>query len=712
MNVSPQRSAAFDHILQQRDWLVAAVYFQPNDIDPERLLFELKRMKALGFNAVRFFHALPTETAPGVFDFSRADLWMEAARRAEIRVILHLEWFEVSNGLLAREGLERETFEHLHGGDPRFAAVLDAHYRPILERYRTHPAMYIWGILGEPDVGPSKLEPKDRARFGEWLAAKYGSLHALDAAWNVYPDRGRTIVPSFEEAWHALAGLYSEEKISGVNRAMINYGAARDFIEFATDHSFIRAEVLLRLIRGIDPAHPVAIGAHQLFASQPLLRWNIPRWAKMGDLFTTSIHLSWHFELVRGEVDRPVYMQARLTRDADKTGWTSCYETTGGPVQYSGGYGNAMTPGLMRRLMLSYLAAGNVNIGFWTWNPRPGGWEAGEYGLIDLAGALTPWAEEAGRVTRAMQQHHEELWDADDGAEVGILSSWDTDTLLCLEPPRHDLDGLRDHSRGTPLQAQRSRIGASRALINAHIPFHFLTTDELGTPQAERYRVIYAPHLRTIDEALLDRLLLFVEQGGRLIADVPFGFNDPWGKLLKTGAGSKIDQLFGGWSTAIHDTRTQPRRLGRAEIHGFYAGLAVSDARVLATWEDGEAAVLEKTFGEQGGSAVLIGCDLSRQCLQPGNIETERLLADLVGIGRREGWRSSAPLAWRRRCAKADHYFLVNDGPRAPAWIDCFDAEYTAGTDVLTGESIPLEGTMRCEMPSDSACWLRFERKS
>ncbi len=166
---------------------------------------------------------------------------------------------------------------------------------------------------------------------------------------------------------------------------------------------------MLDLIREIDPAHAIAIGAHQLFANQPLLRWDIPKWAKLGDLFTSSIHLSWHFELVDGEVDRPVYMQARLTRDADKQGWTSCYETTGGPVQYSGGFGNAMTPGLMRRLMLSYLAAGNQNIAFWTWNPRPGGWEGGEYGMIDLAGDLTPWAEEAGLVTKAMHRWHDEL---------------------------------------------------------------------------------------------------------------------------------------------------------------------------------------------------------------------------------------------------------------------------------------------------------------
>ena len=701
--------------MQDRDYLVGAVYFQPNDIDPDHLLFEFKRMRDLGFNAVRFYHAHPPELSPGQFDFTRPDQWMAAAEKAGIRVIQHLEWFWLSDALLAREGLDRPTFERVHGSDPRYQAVIRAHYTPIIERYREHPALYMWGILGEPEVGPSKLHPDDHANFGQFLADKYGSIEALDHAWNLYPDRGQPIIESFDDAWQQLAGLYSEEKISGVHRAMINYGAARDFMAYATDHSFNRARPLLDLIRKIDPAHAIAIGAHQLFANQPLLRWDIPKWAKLGDLFTTSIHLSWHFELVDGEVDRPVYMQARLTRDADKQGWTSCYETTGGPVQYSGGFGNAMTPGLMRRLMLSYLAAGNQNIAFWTWNPRPGGWEGGEYGMIDLAGDLTPWAEEAGLVTKAMHRWHDELWEADDEAEVGIVTSWDTDAILCLEPPRHDLGGYRDHSSGTPLQAMRSRIGVARALINAQVPFHFVPTEELGTSLAARYRVLYAPHLRSLDEQTLDQLIAFVEQGGRLIADIPFGFTDPWGKLLKTGQDSKLEQLFGGWVSSIHDSRTQPRRLGDVNVSGYFADIKVTEACILARFDDDQPAIIEKVFvGNRGarGSSVLIGSDLSRLCLTPGHVEAEKLIFEMVQSGRQPDWRSSAQLTYRRRCASADHYFILNEGASTSAILNVFDAEYASACDAITDEELLLSPTLAIELPERSGRWIRFEKRT
>ena len=107
---------------------------------------------------------------------------------------------------------------------------------------------------------------------------------------------------------------------------------------------------------------------------------------------------------------------------------------------------------------------------------------------------------------------------------------------------------------------------------------------------------------------------------------------------------------------------------------------------------------------------MLIGCNLSRQCLKPGNDSAERLVIDLVMAGRPPGWRCSAPLAWRRCCEKADHYFLINDGPRTLALIDSFDAKYTGAVNVLTGESLPLGGSTGLDVPAASGCWLRFDK--
>ena len=98
---------------------------------------------------------------------------------------------------------------------------------------------------------------------------------------------------------------------------------------------------------------------YDLFANQASCLWDNTKLGKVADGIGTSVHLSWHFEPVDGEVDRPVYIQARMTRDMAKGKPTACWEATGGPVQFSGGYGNSMSAGLMRRLCMAYLAAGN-----------------------------------------------------------------------------------------------------------------------------------------------------------------------------------------------------------------------------------------------------------------------------------------------------------------------------------------------------------------
>ncbi len=703
MNDSPMQQ----RLRERKAWYLSAVYFQPGDYDPDMLRRELERMRELGLTAVRFHNADPEEVGPGEFDFTRADAWMAAAEAAGIDVIYVPDLTRPSEAYLRSRGVEPDAFavDALDGEAMR--EVLAGWIGPIGSRYADHPSLILWELLGEPDAGDADLSSEaDRRRFGRWLAERYGDIAALDAAWNLYPHAGRRIVDSFDQAWRLVAGFSVEAKISGAHRARVNYGAARDLLRYQADKMLSRTRAAVACLREADANHPIAIGSHQLMVNQPSLRWDTFGWGRLADQHFSSIHLSWHFEPVAGEVDRPVYLQARLTRDAFKGGWTSAYETTGGPVQYSGGYPNAMTPGLMRRLVLSYLAAGNVCAAFWTWNHRPGGWEAGEYGLTSLSGRLTPWAKELGPISEGLRRYVHELWDAQADAPVGVLYDWDTEAILTLEPERHDLAGVGAFGGGTRQQHQRALIGAGRAMVNAHVPFEYVATAELAEGIAARYPVLYAPHLRALSGEVIERLANYVRAGGRLVADVQLAFLDPWGKMHPRGEGSAIEGLMGGWVDAIHDTRTARRRVGDLELEGFFGDLVVTDARVLARFDDGAPAACEHRLGK--GSAVLLAWDAARMCHAPGQPAAERLLVELTTGLHRPRWSCSAPLAFRLRCASADHWLLINDGPARPALLRSHDRTYTAGQDVLTGEQIEVDGTLSVALPAESALWLRM----
>ncbi len=699
---------------ESRAWFVAGVYWQPGDYDRAHMVREMVRMRDLGFTIVRYHSHMPAQTGPGEYDFTRTDDWFEAAAEAGLGVITGLPR-DVQPETLERHGATVEEYAHGHLDTPGVLAALEATLAPFIERYRTHPALWCWHAFGEPRGGSEGLDAEyDRRRFPAWLEAEYGTVEALDAAWNMYPEKGRPIVESFEEVAR-LVDL--GEPRPGQAEALVqagpfgkrNYGANRDLLRYLADKGIVRARAVMATVRRLDPDHPVLTGSHQLFANQPYFRWDTPRWARAGDAFSTSIHLSWHFEPVGGEVDRPVCMQARMTRDYLKGGLTSAYETTGGAVQYSGGYGNAMTPGLMRRLLAAYLAAGNHALGFWTWNHRPGCWEVGEYGMTTLSGRIAAWTHEIGKAARGLRAYHEELWAADDETRVALLQNWDTDAVLLQEPEKVGLDAAPSRAfGGTKMQAVLARIGAARAFLNTHTPFVYLADDEVFEGLAAHYPALYVPHMRAASVELVEALRAYVEAGGRLVVDEEFAYLDPWGKMHPAGEGGPVEQLFGAWIDTRHDARTASVLLGDIEVEGFYGDLVPTEARVVARFDDGRPAISERRLGR--GSAVLVAFDAARMCTRPGQGTVERLIARLVWDEARSGWDSDAPLAFRRRASKADHYWLLNDGPSRPAFLRVYDATYTCGRDLFDGAKVAVNGTMCVELPAESALWLRFER--
>jgi beta-galactosidase len=707
LNDSPMQR----RLREEKRWFAGVVYWKPGDYDAAQLKNEFRRIREMGFNVVRFHSAEPEELEGGGYDFTRTDNWMNAALESGLQVAHPCHPGKPSDRLLARHGITPEAYKASWLDDSASLAVLEEIVAAFVSRYRSHPALFCWGAGGEPGFGGYGLKlDYDQRRFGEWLKEKYGTLEELDHAWALYPEKGKPVVSSFEEAWKYVPDPGDKPGFDDILPfSARKYGPVRDMLRYQTEKTLARAQVLTRLIRKYDSDHPIIIGSHQMLLNQAYFRWDSGQWARIADLHFSSIHLAWHFELVKGEVDRPVYMTARLTRDYFKDGWTSAYETTGGAVQFDG-YGNAITPGLMRRLVLSYLAAGNVNVAFWTWNHRPGGWEAGEYGMTSFSGALTSWAEETGKIVRAMNQYHEELWEARHQVKVGLVQCWDNEAIYLQEAERHDMLGMPGRfANGVKNLPPRAYIGLARALINHKIPYEYVTTQELLEGIALYYPVLYLPHLRAVPQAVMEVLIEYVKRGGRLVADVQVAFENEHGIMHPAGAGGLQERAFGAYIDMIHDTRTNPISLNGFSIDGFYGDLVPTNARVLARFDNGQPAVTETQLGR--GSAVLIGFDAARMCFEPGNTAVEAWLASLSMGNDRLEWECDAPMAFRLSAPGADHYFLLNDGVARAALLKVFDRVYASGEYVIEERPIDLNGTISVDLPARSAVWLRFKIK-
>lgn len=711
---SLDRSPILPELRRRAAWFASPVFWHPSPIDREELVRQLAAMRQAGFNTVRFHDHLHVGLgADGRWDLGWGRSWLDAASEAGIGVILD----HLGNGpdpaSLAAQGWDRATFDRADPGDARLVATVRDWLRPVIGAFRGHPALFAWQGFGEPPVGRNQLKgDADRAAFTAWLLRQHGDLAGIERAWNLYPGPGREMVRGLDDIPRIIAASSPDPEINGVHHSRICYGAMRDLARWHTERGLERTRRILAIVSELDPAHPVLPGTHQLFVNQAECLWDAPALARLGDGITTSIHLSWHFEPVRGEVDRPVHMQARQTRDYRKGGWSSCHETTGGPVHLSGGFGNHMDAALMRRLTLSYLAAGNLAMGFWTWNARPGGWESGEYGMIGVSGQVTPWALEAGRVAQALGRHAAELWAADHEPVVGLIEDWDAQAICALEPERDDCQDPPHHRvRGTRQLPRLAMIGTARACLDRGLPYEHVTTAELAEAPdlAFRYPCLVAPHLRAISDAALARLEAYVRGGGRLVADVSFAWLDPWGLLRRRGPGTALERLFGGWVDAIHDNRTGDRAYAGHRLPGLTGELVATSAEVAVRDDAGAPLALRHRLGD--GCAILLACDPGvANVRQPGDPVLAGLLADLAGGGLAPGWRSSLPMTFRRRSPAADHWFLFNDGAQATAFITT-DADYTAVEDAMTGEVIGMDGRqLTVPVAQRSARWLRARR--
>lgn len=566
------------------------------------------------------------------------------------------------------------------------------------------------GVVG--DVRGHDIHPDAIPAFVAWLKDQYGDVETLKKAWNVEHVGLDGKLLNWKTWEDVEAGI--ETDVHGRD-----YRNLRDKMRFRADtylKEYIQGAVDRQHAR--NPNVPVRAGGEMglflPFASRGTDMEGIADVMAEGGSFYPSIHLTWHFEEVHFEVARPVYMQAALTTDWGKGIWNATWESSGGPSWFSGGKspfvpwaadktpGHTCHEGIQSILMLSWLAAGYRGFGLWTWNGRTAGWEAGEFMLLDRNNNITPRARLAGAIGQAARTYRRELWNADKEPLVGVLQDWENEAMWAAM----SVTG-RDKYKSDPI---RARIGASRALINGNIPWEHVTARQIGKGLAPRYACIYVPAFLCLTEQLLEDLIAYVRQGGRVVMDMPAAYIDNYGRVLSTGAGSKFETLFGvelneyAYSREVNTTFS----IHGQDLEGFTACMTPTSARVLAEYDGRDwPAITENTLGD--GTAVLLGAEASTMCYLPGNTAVEALIRELSVVDpSRIPHRCEEAIVYRLAAPGADHYVLVNEQNQVvTANLQLAQAPSGAVTDAVTGEETDPAAIL---LAPESARWLRVPR--
>ena len=562
----------------------------------------------------------------------------------------------------------------------------------------------VTSVAYDPEIGGRGLElnTKGEELFIGWLRETYKTVDSLNQGWNLT---------------HAGLALSEQRVFSDWDDVARNwrnvtgreYRHVRDILRFKVEHNLRNIRESARQFQAFDKNAPYR-GGGEIGLFNPIAWYGVDM-EGIADVLTDygsfypSMHFSWHYGQVGYELTRSFYQQASLMNDLFKGGWTGGWESTGGPQQVDGERsstdrnGYFVGAGELLQLYLSQLAAGFRGFGIWCWNARSAGKEGGEYSLLDRNGQVTERAVELGKLAQAMQRYRFELWEARKEPVVGVLYDWENEALWAAM----SIPG-RDYFREKPMQA---RVGVARALMNANVPFEYVTPDDLKKGLAPRYRVLYLPGMFCLRTDLMPVLTRYVQDGGRLVMDLPGGGFDQFSRVLSTGKGSPFEQLFGLTLDDFQYAGTnRSLSIGTYRLDGFVMNASPTRARTLQSYSSGRPAILEHTLGR--GKAVLIGYEASGHCFRPGNTAGEALLRQHALGAHTAPFSCPGVLAYRLAGSKADHYFLLNDGNATSVRFSSNQFRYKGMQDAITGAPLPPGQPIRVE--GHSGRWIRMEK--
>ncbi|NDP22049.1 MAG: hypothetical protein GZ091_13340 [Paludibacter sp.] len=554
------------------------------------------------------------------------------------------------------------------------------------------------------------LRADDILPFKQWVRNHYKTLDELKNAWNQL-EVGICENPYI--TWDDFEKDNFLSKIPGVQDIVPSggreYGRVKDILRFKAD---MNIEYLRQTVVPNSPEQPVRAGGEMglflPFASRGTDMEGIAEIMKDKGSFYPSIHLAWHFGEANYEVTRCIYMQSSIATDWFKGGWAATWESTGGPQQFSGGKGwdrneQESTPGFtvnagtMTQLLLSYLAGGFKGVGLWSWNYRRAGWESGEYALLNRQNEPSDRAIRAGKIAQTANKYRDELWQAHKEPMVGVFVNWDNEAIwAAVAGPG------RTHFKEYPIQA---RIGISRALIDANVPWEHVTPSDLKAGLGARYKVIYLPAQVAINKDLFPLFEKYVKQGGRLVIDAPGGWWDEHGKVLNTGIGSDFEKIFGASISDFQYSSNVPRKLDNHLFSGFILELKTTTAKVIERFQTGEPAVVENKYGN--GTAVIIATDASFSMKLSGNEFVEKWCVKHVVKDLVLPYSCQNAIVYRIASPKADHYFFINDVEAKVVSLGFANYKYKQIIDPMSGNII---NPSTISLEAYSGRWIRCEK--
>jgi len=529
-------------------FLWGAQYYRAPTPEPDCWEADLRRMRALGMNAVKLWVQWRwSHRRPDAFDFDDVARLMDLAAREGLAVTLNTIFDVAPRWLydLHPDAKQVDASGHVvepyavghrqiggHPGPcyshPAARALRERFLSAAVERFARHPAMAMWDVWNEPEQSFRARHPSMatitcycgacQSAFVEWLRRKYGDVERLNAVWGRRYD-------AFEEA-----------------EAPRDPGTVTDFVDWREFHMDVMAEEgrwRIETVRRLDPRHTVYLhvvpNTMSVFSAVTCV--DDFAMAEPCDVFAASTNVSPHatVQVVSAARGKTIY-------------------NVESHVNYGSAARHQRVLGLddLRADLLPQVGMGVRGFLFWQFRAETLGLEAPAWGLVRTDGSDRRVTAAAEAFWRALEPHAEALMRCPPpAAEVGVWKSRRNEVYhFCqdgsLTPLAEDVDGW------------------VRALYGLSVPFRFVSEAMLERGELEGLRLLVLPSPVYVTDAEAGTLARWVQAGGVLLSEAHLAaYSATRGRYARRLPGAGLAEALG--ITETESTSPYHLRLSEGE---------------------------------------------------------------------------------------------------------------------------------------------------
>ncbi|MGI6367235.1 MAG: beta-galactosidase [Anaerolineae bacterium] len=456
----------------------------------------------------------------------------------------------------------------------------------LAQRYANHPTLVAWHIANE--YGSHCYCERCAKAFRDWLKVRYGSLDALNAAWNM-------------AFWSHTLTAWEEIDTPTLNGERNNMPYLLDYERFQTESVLACYRNEYDAIKQYTPE--VLITTNLMGHFKPL---NYYAWAPYLDVISWDSYptpnqapseVAFTHELMRGLRDGQPFML--LEQTPSQVNWMPRNQLR--------------RPGVMRLLSYQAVAHGADTVMFFQFRRARGGPEKMHGSIVDHAGhEHTRVFREVQALGAELQQLGDALVDGRQQASVALLFDWENWWAIDLSVgPSVDLDYIA------------SCKAYYAAFWQANIPVDVVRPDA----DLSSYQMVVAPMLYMLRPGVAANLSEFVARGGTLVVGSFSGIVDEHDLATQDGYPGELRPVLGIW-VEEHDPLLEGQQVPvRSEpwgrLTGNYQASVMCDLLHLEgaqgrAWYDGEfyagmPAITENAWGK--GRALYVAAEMDARLL-------------------------------------------------------------------------------------------------